>query len=132
MSRLLVLLLLFLGACSLDRTGLDQTVPITQLRGSVDAGRPVAEDSGSGGGPDTRVIDTNPIPADTQLNSSDGGSETVPGDAGADTRLSPSECPIDSARSLQWCDGIVQVCHYGPAIMTGCIAEGHLCVAVCP
>ena len=130
----LVTWLSFLPGCSVDYQALSE--PIAPLaRGAVDTGvtevvtpQDVAGiDANSSGAPD--VLGSTPT---------DGGGSDLVGTGilpDSEQLLPPSECPISATRSLSLCDATSQLCRYydtgAPILMTGCTAEGRLCVKVC-
>lgn len=139
----LITWLSFLAGCSVDSQGLSE--PIAPLaRGAVDTGVtevviPNPSDAGTTSQPDvgaSTMDDGGAAGADVSPHNivdalSDGEPNPV-----ADAGHSPSECPISATRSLSVCTATTQLCRYydtgAPVLMTGCTAEGRLCVKSCP
>lgn len=135
----LVTWLSFLPGCSVDYQGLSE--PIAPLaRGAVDTSVTevvTPQDSVDAGETSVDIA----ARSDAALGeigqvTTDGGTPNTP-DVGNDTgnTVPPSECPISATRSLSLCDATTQLCRYydtgAPVLMTGCTAEGRLCVKVC-
>lgn len=135
-----------LSGCSVDAAGLNEPASIL-ARGQVDTG--VTEvvtptDSADAGVVtldadlrDTAVGPVAPPDATPEIGQvPDGGTPNTP-DVGNDTgnTVPPSECPISATRSLSPCTATTQLCRYydtgAPVLMSGCTAEGRLCVTSC-
>lgn len=127
------------SGCTVDHAGLDLQPSPVLTRGASDAGvlslpvidsgisvavdvqAPTAPDGGESGSTSTDGGTTSVM---------DGGIEVSPHDA-----VPPSECPISPTRSLTPCTATTAVCRYydtgAPVLMSGCTAEGFLCVIHC-
>jgi hypothetical protein len=137
---LAVVWLSLLPGCSVDSQGLNEPRAAILSRGAPDTGVTEAvtpQDSVDAGysAPDVTLA----VPVDAVAEDSIG---TVSTDGGEDTDIAhdsgpppPSECPISGNRSLSVCTATTQICRYydtgAPILMTGCTAEGRLCVKVC-
>lgn len=136
----LVTWLSFLPGCSVDYQGLSDPSPAL-ARGVPDTGVTevvTPKDSVDAGNGDTGVDPVarpDATPEIGQDGSTDGGGIIKGTSDGSSEVPPPSECPISATRSLSQCDATTQLCRYydtgAPILMTGCTAEGRLCVKSC-
>jgi hypothetical protein len=135
----LVTWLSFLPGCSVDSQGLSDPSPAL-ARGVPDTGvtevvTPTSSvDAGNGDTGVGPVARPDATPEIGQARSTDGGASDAGFDS-SDIDVPPSECPISATRSLSVCTATTQLCRYydtgAPVLMTGCTAEGRLCVQTC-
>lgn len=136
-----------LPGCTVDDAGLSNSLV---RRGEIDVG--LISDGGLAAEPgvdgrDTIITPTAPVDADQDsTGDTDGGGPNTLVDGGALPPLPdasnpppPSECPLIESRSVSPCSAsaMVAMCryYYTPGMATyleGCMAEGYLCVKVCP